>query len=208
MVTKTHIRVDECYYYDSVRNCIGNDYKIETDSTILVNGVRWKYQPKKNGEFLVSRLLKEYTIYGQIDSLPVFQKTGTFIAISNNNDTLWFEDYQNDKLNSFKLPIRKINGKIYSKESVTKIPLLNGNDTLPKISIKHIPAFCCEDNWHYASLILIINKTGEIVNIQSSANNNEMKEISLILSKIKNISPAIRKGKPVNFEYWLPLELK
>ena len=122
---------------------------------------------------------------------------------------MWQEDFQKNKQINFTLPQEEVNGKILEMDQLSQIPLLNKNDTIPPISIKHISLACCEDGGHLCFLSFIITSNGKLVNIETSGTNNEEdKQISLILSQYKNISPGIKKGKAFNTKYWLNLWVK
>jgi hypothetical protein len=208
--SKDHIRVDRCYYYDNERRCLGTEYEINSDSTILVNNASWNCLSHERKTYKVNRIVNNYNVKGQVNPLIPFTKFGTFYGITAQRDTLWTEKYDHDKLKEFNLIEKKVKGKIYEVGKLSKIPLINGIDTIPDLTIDRVDLlWCCNDNRRIAYLTFTVTSIGDIVNIKSQGTSpEEEKQIALILSKHKNISAGIRKGKAVNSNYMLNVKLE
>ncbi len=214
-------RIEYCYYYDSIRDCIGENYQFIGDSILrigdssLTKQVKlWSYVKKKNNEYLVWRTYEGVTESGYVSRLVPFKKIGVFQTKNNSDLVLWEIDYTNYNhksvysLPKYFFPLKKVKKEEPNLSDVGTYPKLMNGDSLPtEIKVARNGLCYSEPDLLNENMIFTVTITskGELMNIKPLMNVEYcpfyLMNIILAINKLGPVSPAILNGKPVNCKY-------
>lgn len=223
--SENHIKVEYCYYSDSVRNCYGYHFWINNDSTLIISDSlmnqiyeSWTFKKVDNGNFYVYRVINGFLESGRVDNLIPLNQIEPFVTTSlDKKDTLWWT-------NDFTLVNRKwyyyttdfntseVNGKIYDFNKVDAPPTQLNGDSLSSVEIKEIQHCFSQSRTWINTITCVITKEGEILNIEQALGGIEdncsytMMEINRKIYNWGKVKPAIRNGVPVNVRWFIKID--
>lgn len=223
--SENHIKVEYCYYSDSIRNCYGYHFRIKNDSTLVISDSlmnqiyeTWTFKKTDDNNFYVYRIYKGFLESGRVDNLIPLNQIEPFVTTSlDKQDTLW-------RTTDFTLVDRKwgsytvdfntsmVNGKIYDFDKVDTPPTQLTGDSLSSVEIERVHhCFSQRETW-INTVTCIITKEGEIVNVEQALGGIEdncsytMMEINRKIYSWGKVKPATRKGEPVNVRWFIKID--
>lgn len=220
--TKTHKKIDYCYYLDGVRNCISDDYFILNDSTLMVNDSAniWNYKLLSNNNYLLHKTDGSVFTSGIASSLIPLLFDGKLYSINVlTNDTLFstsffYPRHFNPKgVASIKPYTSYIKGKLYEYNEIDKAPSLLNGDSIPWIKLKDFDDICYHEPYlkELTLITIIVSIDGSIKLVDQAIGNYNMEycdsktyiDILNYLNSLGKLKPALYQGKPVNVRWFI-----
>jgi hypothetical protein len=209
--SKTHKRIDYCYYYDNERECYGTDYQLIGDTALVIDEVVWHYT-KQNGKYFLERYFDGTYESGMAKSLIPLKMIGLFTTTTADKiDTLWTTDYsKNEPSNPYDKPLwtfykTQVKDKIYTQDSIDEPPTLMNGDTLKTIHLARKDGCFGEPLYFVTELQFVVTQEGRIVNIEQSMGNIDLDycpyyimDLMRYMLQYEQIKPAKVEGKNVN----------
>lgn len=219
--SKTHQRIDYCYYYDKERHCYGTDYKLTSDTTIDIDGEIWNYA-NQGDKYFMERYFSGTYEYGFAKSLIPLETIGLFTTTTADKiDTLWTTDYTADKPSRpYDNPLwafhkTKVTGKIYPKDKVDEQPTLLNGDSLRTIYLSRKDGCFSEPYYIVREMKFVVTAAGRIVNIEQSAGNIDMAscpgyvmDLMRYIIRLGKIKPAKVNGQSVHVLWTLKVVMQ
>lgn len=223
--SNNHIKVEYCYYSDSIKNCHGYHFRIKNDSTLVISDSlmnqiyeTWTFKKTDNNNFYIYRVNKGFLESGRVDNLIPLSQIESFVTTSlDKQDTLW-------RTTDFTLVDRKwgyytadfntshINDKVYDFDKVDTPPTQLTGDSLSSVEIERVHHCLSQSQTWINTVTCVITKEGEILNIEQALGGIEdncsytMMEINRKIYSWGKVKPAMRNGEPVNVRWFIKID--
>lgn len=210
-LTESEFKIEYCYYYDNKRFANQNTtyYNFAADSILTISGEKWIYKKRTDSLIFVYKNHSDYIEQGAVTSLVPFIRHGEFVALDNDKEVLFIEDYQKGNFLSIKCPQVDFHDSVYYRVDKNPIfPEKYGDLTKYIKQRLEYPIIARESSIAGTVYVrFVVTKVGQVKNIEIIRGVDPImdREAFKVIAILPDFEPGKINGKAVNSYYVMPV---